>query len=104
MLDEAETSYRESLALASALVAAAPGDLNWQHLQAVAYDKIGNLQRVRGNLSKSLESHKLSLALMEPLLAANPANSQWQHDLATTYERVGLILGDKAVSLMPSRA
>ena len=56
MLDEAETSYREFLALASALVAAAPGDLNWQHLQAVAYDKIGNLQRVRGNLSDHLRA------------------------------------------------
>jgi hypothetical protein len=57
----------------------------------VNHGRIGDVLRVRGDLSAALKEYEAVRAIMERLARADRSNAAWQHDLAIAYRRFALV-------------
>jgi tetratricopeptide (TPR) repeat protein len=84
--------YQRSLRIAERLAIADPANAEWQHGLSVIHNKIGEILRDQGDLTKALESIRAALAIRERLAKADPGNAEWQRDLGLSYGRVATVL------------
>ncbi len=71
------------------LLAAEPGNMEWERSLSVAEDLIGDVLVTQDNLAAALKVYQESLAIAERLARSNPGNSLLQRDLSVGYEKVG---------------
>ena len=62
-------------------LAATDANTGWQRDLSVS-NKIGDVERARGDLDAARKAYQDSLEIRERLAAADPANTEWQRDLA----------------------
>ena len=69
---------------------------------SVAYNKIGDAQKMQGELEAALKSYSDSLGIEERLVKSDPGNAEWQYGLGISNERVGnvqIAQGDLSAAL-----
>jgi tetratricopeptide (TPR) repeat protein len=79
-----------------------PGNADWQHDMALAYDKVGDVLLAQDNLAEALKSYRDELTIVDQLVRADPGNPGWQRDLSMSYEMIGDVQvkqGDLAAAL-----
>jgi len=88
------------------LVAADPGNVEWQRDLSVSQDRVGNVLLALGDLAGALVSYRDSLAVRQRLVAADPGNTEWQQYLGVSHNKVGDVLiaqGDLVGALISYR-
>ena len=80
---------RQSVALMTALSAAAPANAGWRRDLSVSYEKLGDVQQAMGDFAGALKSFRDDLAIAEALSASDPNNAQSRWDLSISYEKLG---------------
>ncbi len=65
---------------------------DWQRDLSFSHNKIGDVQRARGDLNTALLFYREGLEIAEKLAARDPANMTLQQHLADTYEGIGRTL------------
>lgn len=73
------------------LLAADPGNTNWQRAVAVAESTLGDVQLAQGNLPDALKSFQASLAIVEHLAHSDGDNPLRRRDLAQSYQKIGIV-------------
>lgn len=63
--------------------------VGWQRELSISYTKIGDVQRVQGDLSGALESYQASFAIAQHLIEDNPEDLGWQRDLSVSFNKIG---------------
>ncbi len=58
-----------------------PSNMDWQRDLSVSHNRIGDIERVRGDLEAALTAYSASLGIAEQLIVADPSNMEWQRDL-----------------------
>lgn len=99
-------SFRESLAVAEALVDRDPANTDWQSNLAVSYNRIGNVLLAQGDDAAALVAFRHSQTVVEALVRIEPANADWQSNLSVGHSRIGEVLlaqGDSAEALTEFR-
>jgi tetratricopeptide (TPR) repeat protein len=86
---DARRWFEQLLAVTEALVAAGPGNAEWQRHVALSYGKAGAVAAAAGKLDDARACFERSLAVSQRLAAADPVNTVWRRDLSTTCERLG---------------
>jgi tetratricopeptide (TPR) repeat protein len=86
---DARRWFEQLLAITEALVAAGPGNVEWQRHVALSYGKAGAVAAAAGKLDDARACFERSLAVSQGLAAADPANTVWRRDLSTICERLG---------------
>jgi tetratricopeptide (TPR) repeat protein len=81
---EAERAY--NAVLGAGVIGQHDHDLYWARVG------LGDIHKIRGNLSDALATHREAIADADRLANADPANANWQRDLAVSYSRVGNVL------------
>jgi hypothetical protein len=72
-------SYQKSLAIADRVAKSEPGNAGWQCDLSVSYEKVGNVQKVQGDLPGALKSHSDGLAIRDRLAKSDPGTTRgWQ--------------------------
>jgi tetratricopeptide (TPR) repeat protein len=102
-----ERRYETILAAAEGLVAADPGNVEYQRDLGVRHERFGDLARVLGNTAAAAEHYRADLAIAERLAAADPGNVEYQRDLAISHTKLGDlagVLGDTAAAAEHFRA
>jgi tetratricopeptide (TPR) repeat protein/pimeloyl-ACP methyl ester carboxylesterase len=69
--------------------AAYPSEREWQRDLAVAYEKIGDLQKAQGDLAEALKFYNDDLTIAERLAKLDPRDARGQRDLSICYEEIG---------------
>src|SRR5262245_1237091 len=81
----ARSAADQSRQILQGLVAADPGNAQWQRDLAASYDEIGHVQVAQGDLAGALTSIRDSVGIMERLTKSNPSKAGWQRQLAMLY-------------------
>ena len=82
----------EALSLLGGLAAEKPNDVTYQESLAAAYDEVGDVLVLQGQLSEALQAFRNGLAVRESLIKAQPDNADLQRSLAVSYDRIGFVL------------
>ncbi len=93
--DSALADAEKARDIFAALVKQKPSDTGRQRDLAASYDRLGDVQEVRGNLPEAAKSYQASLAIMQHLAQSDPGNEGWQRDLSIAYEKVGDVQEDQ---------
>jgi tetratricopeptide (TPR) repeat protein len=91
-LDDALSSYRDSLVIAERLAAADRSNTAWQHNLSFIYGGVGDVLMAQGKLDDALQSYRDSLAILQRLAASDRGNTEWQQNLSFSKNRVGNVL------------
>ncbi|MBN9119262.1 MAG: serine/threonine protein kinase [Planctomycetes bacterium] len=83
---DAEGCYREACRLIDAVVADAPGDLNYRHQAVESYGKLAGLLRAAGNSAGWVRASETEAERAEALLRANAAKSDNLHGVAAAQQ------------------
>ncbi|HSZ76872.1 MAG TPA: hypothetical protein VK775_05705, partial [Chthoniobacterales bacterium] len=86
------SSYKQALEIAQKLAARDPANTEWQHDLSISYDRIGNVQNAKDDLTSALSSYKQDLEIVQKLAARDPANAQWKTDLVISLWKLASIL------------
>ena len=86
-------SYRKSLAIRQALVAAAPKDGDRQSELAESYERIGDILRTAGDLRQADQNYGQAIRLLESLPGPAHDDRPQQRRLAELFYRVGNLKG-----------
>ena len=70
------------------LAATDPKNADWQRDLSVSQERIGDVQKVQGDLPGALASYRASMEIRERLAASDPKNAYWQRDLAASLWRL----------------
>ena len=62
---------------------------HWQRNLAVSYDRLGNIEQVRGNLDKAMEYFQNTFQIIKRLADKDPGNTAWQRNWRSRYVRLG---------------
>ena len=101
-LIRAKPAAEESLAIARKLVAADPGNTDWQRRVSQGLDMVGDVRLATGDRVGALAAYEESLAIRRKLVAIDPGNTGWQRDLSVSLNKVGDVrraTGDRAGAL-----
>jgi tetratricopeptide (TPR) repeat protein len=60
--------------------------------RSVAFDDLGDVLRVQGNLPAALKYYRDSLVIADQLAASDPGNVSWQRDLSVSLNKLGDLL------------
>ena len=99
---DAEDGYRKALNLFETLAVADPANKEWQRGRSISLSRIGDMERVSGNLTAALTNYRASFAITERLVATDPTNTEWRRNLSVSHNKIGDIqhrLGDLAAAL-----
>ena len=80
----AKPAAEESLAIARKLVAADPGNTDWQRRVSQGLDMVGDVRLATGDRVGALAAYEESLAIRRKLVAIDPGNTGWQRDLSVS--------------------
>jgi tetratricopeptide (TPR) repeat protein len=86
-------NYRKALAIADALMARDPKDVQARQAAAKSHIDLSNVLPAVGKLPEALEHVNQALRLDDSLLAADPRNPEAMLNLESAYERQGDLLG-----------
>jgi tetratricopeptide (TPR) repeat protein/tRNA A-37 threonylcarbamoyl transferase component Bud32 len=95
-LEESERTYRQSLALRTAIVSANPGNTAWRHQLVQGYVNLGALYARSGRLAEAETALKKAEPLAMDNVSAAPSEPDYQHALAAVYSNlagVEMLLG-----------
>ena len=90
---KAGESYRKALAIREALVAEAPGNVDFRRQLSTSYTKLGEILWIAVDINGALEFYGKALAINKTLAAELPNDTQTRLNLAKSYENVGYIHG-----------
>jgi eukaryotic-like serine/threonine-protein kinase len=88
---EAQSYYRQSLALREELVGANPNDNSIRKDLYESFVQLADFQRVKGDQMGAEQGYRKGLEIMEALVAADPENISYQIEIANTWSRFGLL-------------
>jgi tetratricopeptide (TPR) repeat protein len=71
------------------LLAAEPGNADWQYDLGISNERIGDVLMAQGNLDGALKSYQARRDIIERLAKSDPGNAVWQRDLSVSYNKVG---------------
>jgi tetratricopeptide (TPR) repeat protein len=86
---------RDAGTIMQRLVARDAGNPGLQLLLALSYQRLGDVQKDRGELEAALKSYTDSAPILEQLLKAGPGNAERQSALAAAYDGIGSVLQDQ---------
>jgi tetratricopeptide (TPR) repeat protein len=95
-LEESEKTYRQSLALRTAIVTRNPGNTAWRHQLVQGYVNLGALYARSGRLAEAETELKKAEPLAKDNVAAAASEPDYQHALAAVYSNlagVEMLLG-----------
>jgi tetratricopeptide (TPR) repeat protein len=98
-LEGADVQYRKSLDAVRHIVAAQPGNVEWNEWLGTAYNNLGRLALLRGNLSDALTKYTEDERIQVRLAAADPKDMSRQTRVLTAHAIVGrtqALIGDLA--------
>lgn len=84
----AENLYRQSLSISKQLVTQNPDAHEWHRDLSVCYNKLGNLQKRRGELSDAEKTYRDALTAITKVSQSDP-EPEWARDIAIGYMNVG---------------
>ena len=93
-IKEAESAYRDAVALQEKLVAAFPGRSDFQQDLAASQDNLGILLREMGRLKQAESAHRAALDPSDGASTRLPQRAQLPPDLARSHLNLGILLGD----------
>ncbi len=88
-LKGAVASQAASLAIATRLSEADPGDTKLLLDQAIGQTSLGDAQSDGGDRVAAVANYALATATLERLVRSDPSNTSWQRDLALDYGKTG---------------
>ena len=91
--DKAGESYRRALAIREALVAGAPGKVEFQRQLAVSYTKLADILWIGTDMTGALDAYGKALEINRRVAAAAPDDDQVRYDLALAHGKFGYLLG-----------
>jgi serine/threonine protein kinase/tetratricopeptide (TPR) repeat protein len=91
-LKEAESAYRDALALLQQLAAASPARPDFRRELALSHNNLGILLHETGRLKEAESAHRDALALRKRLAAAFATRPDFRQDLALTHNNLGTLL------------
>ena len=89
---DALTAATKSHDLLRGLVAAAPQNTDYRRSLSLSDNKIGDVLRVKGDLTGALGRYRDGQAISRTLMQKDPGNIQWQRDLSIGDDRIGDVL------------
>ncbi len=89
--ERADESYRKSLAIREAMVAAEPTNMEFRRQLATSYTKMGNIRWVETSVTDSYEFHRKALQIIKQLAAEAPENVEIRFDLASNHMNFGYL-------------
>ncbi len=92
VLDQAEDAYRASQRISAALVTLNPEDLNARAGLALAFQGIGQVETMRGEVDSALSSFEKAVEHFKICTADESSNRVWRRHLANTYIQQGNLL------------
>ncbi len=106
-LELAGREYERAFELSKQLVAAKPGGALFLKDLSVSHIKIGEVLRLKGDLSGALVEYRASFEIAQRLAEQGFENASWQRDLSVSQEKIGDVLsaqGNLAGALQVHRA
>src|SRR5262249_60033097 len=92
MLEETLQAARGGLATRERLVAAAPGNTQWQHDLGISHERIGGVFFAQLDFTGALKEYEAERDIFDRLAVADPSNTQWQRNLSVSHEKIGDVL------------
>jgi tetratricopeptide (TPR) repeat protein len=89
---DALTAATKSHDLLRGLVAAEPENTDYRRSLSLSDNKIGDVLRVKGDLTGALGRYRDGQAISRTLMQKDPGNIQWQRDLSIGDDRIGDVL------------
>ncbi len=103
-IDDALVSYRKAVAIADALAAADPDDLNANVVRMKARDKIGEiLARRRGDIRSALQLYSQAVAIGEELRVRDPLKREYKQQVGSLYVSIARDETDSAKAVESAR-
>jgi non-specific serine/threonine protein kinase/serine/threonine-protein kinase len=87
--DGALESYRKAAAILEPLAAGSPSDISVARDLATVYERIGNIQLRKGDISEALDKNNKALGMRQALLAVDPTSKSYRGEVADSYLFVG---------------
>ncbi|MFK7944240.1 MAG: hypothetical protein AB8B85_15190, partial [Paracoccaceae bacterium] len=75
-----------------ASVAVEPDNAVRQRDLGIAYNRLGDVQRLQGDLTAAEQSYHIAFESAQRLAARDPGNAQWQRDLSVSHNKLGDIM------------
>ena len=81
--------YEKALELRERLVAQEPGRADYLRDFSVSYNKMGDLQRAKGEGEAARQLYEKALGMRERLVAQEPGRADYLRDLSVSYSKMG---------------
>jgi tetratricopeptide (TPR) repeat protein len=78
--------------IVQALLAADPGNTDYQHGLSIADDWVGRVLAVQGDLAGALAAYRDGLVVTKALVQKDPGNTDWQRGLSVSDNKIGDML------------
>jgi tetratricopeptide (TPR) repeat protein len=78
--------------ITQALLAAAPGNIDYQRGLSIADEWVGRVLAVQGDLAGALTAYRDGLVVINALVQKDPGNTEWQRGLSVTNNKIGDVL------------